>query len=319
MFSVWGQDEYHDFSGPDQVARVAESLARGPDLVLAAGLLATAAFVRTNVRPARLFFDLDNIEHMILWRTITAPPFWPGKLLYATHLPALFRAERRAAKLADATFVCSEPDRRYLRRLGMGRKIEVVPNGLPVPATPAPPAPQPTVLYLGTYGYKPNRDAADRLVQQIWPLIRDRVPGARLLIAGKGSEQLASFRSAPPDVTFTGYVEDLDALYAMSRVVACPIMVGAGTRLKLVEAASYGRPMVSTRVGAEGLDFEADRELLLRDDDAGFAEACAMLLRDDVACVRLGSAARAKMMALYGAGEIGSRITRMMGSGARSG
>ena len=171
------------------------------------------------------------------------------------------------------------------------------------------------MLFLGTYGYQPNCDAAERLIRHIWPPVRERVPEARLLIAGKGSERLASFKDAPPGVTFTGFVDDLDGLYAMSRVVACPLTAGGGTRLKLVEAASYGRPMVSTRVGAEGLDFEADREIVLRDDDAGFADACVHLLRDDAACDRLGRAARAKMQARYGMDEIAARVARIMTAG----
>ena len=312
VLSVWQQDDYYDYSGAEQSARVAESLARGPDLVLASRLLAMGAFLRTRSRPARLFLDLDDIEHKSRLRTALAPPFWPGKALYTTHIPSILLAERRAARMAEATFVCSELDRRYLQRLGMGRNVEVVPNGLAVPPSPAPPAPNPTVLYLGTYGYQPNCDAADRLIRQIWPLIREQMPEAQLLIAGKGPERIASFRSAPRGVTFTGFVDDLGQLYAESRVVACPITVGSGTRLKLVEAASYGRPMVSTSVGAEGLDFEADREILLREDDAGFAEACVDLLRDEAACTRLGDAARAKMKACYGAPEITARITQIM-------
>ena len=310
--SVWQQDDYYDFTGPEQLTRVAESLARGPDLVLASGLLAMGALIRARIRPRRFFLDLENIEHKTRLRATFAPPFWPGKLLYTTHIPSILLAERRAAKMAEATFVCSELERRYLQRLGMGRNVEVIPNGLPIPPSPAPPAPEPTVLYLGTYGYQPNCDAADRLIKQIWPLIRAQMPEARLLIAGKGPERIASFGSAPPGVTFTGFVEDLDQLYAESRVIVCPITVGGGTRLKLVEAASYGRPMVSTQVGAEGLDFEADREILLRDDDAGFAEACVLLLRDEAACTRLGEAARAKMKARYGAAEVAARITQVM-------
>ncbi len=310
--SVWQQDEYFDYTGPEQSARVAESLARRPDIVLASNLLAMSAFFRAKSPVSRLFLDLENIEHKTRLRAALAPPFWPGKALYTTHVPSIFVAERRAVRMAEVTFVCSELDRRYLRRLGIGRNIEVVPNGLPIPAEPAPPAPDPTLLYLGTYGYQPNCDAADRLIRQIWPLVRAQLPEARLLIAGKGPERIASFRSAPPGVTFTGFVDDLDQLYAASRVVACPITVGGGTRLKLVEAASYGRPMVSTQIGAEGLEFEDGREILLRDDDSSFAEACILLLRDQATCTRLGEAARVKMKARYGAEDAVARIAQLM-------
>jgi len=155
-------------------------------------------------------------------------------------------------------------------------------------------------------------------VARIFPLIRKQVPSARLVIAGGSPERIASFRSAPPGVEFTGFVQDLDKLYAESRVIACPVTVGTGTRLKLVEAASYGRPMVSTRLGAEGLAFENGREIVLRDDDEGFATACANLLHDDAACARLGMAARARMKASYAAEGIVDQIAGIMGRSSQT-
>ena len=274
--------------------------------------------MRTGAKPTRLFFDLDDIEHRKLIRTTKVPPHGPGKLLYAAHVPPLLLAERRAARMADATFVCSEEDRRYLQSIGMNRGVTVVPNGLPVPANPAPPCPDPTILFLGNYGYEPNRRAADRLVSCIFPLIRQQVPAARLIIAGGFPERIASFRSAPPGVEFAGFVQDLGKLYAESRVIACPITVGTGTRLKLVEAASYGRPMVSTRLGAEGLEFENGREIILCDDDGEFATACANLLHDDAVCARLGMAARARMKASYAAKGIIEQIASIMGRSSQT-
>lgn len=316
--SAWGQEEFYPPTGPDQVARVAEHLADRPDLVFVSRLLAMGSLMRTGAKPPRLFFDLDDVEHRKLVRGAMQPPHGPGKLFYAAHALQLTLAEWRAARMADAMFVCSEEDRRYLRRIGMGRNVTVVPNGLPMPLDPAPPCPNPTILFLGTYGYAPNRAAAHRLVTRIFPLIRQQVPEVRLIVAGSSPEQIVSFRSAPPGVEFTGFVPDLDKLYADSRVVVCPITVGGGTRLKLVEAASYGRPMVSTRVGAEGLAFEDGREIILRDDDDGFAAACVSLLNDDDACARLGQAARAKMQASYAAEAIIDQIAGLMAKHGRS-
>ncbi len=299
------------------MARVAESLAKRPDLVFVSRLLAMGPLMRSGIKPARLFFDLDDIEHRKLIRDTREAPRGPGKLVSPAHVLQLMLAERSAARIADATFVCSEEDRQYLGRIGMSRGVAVVPNGLPVPPNPAPPCPNPTILFLGTYSFGPNCAAAHRLVTRIFPLIRQQVPEARLIVAGGFPERIASFRSAPPGVTFTGFVPDLDKLYADSRVVAGPITVGTGTRLKLIEAASYGRPMVSTRLGAEGLAFEDGREIMLCDDDEGFAAACVTLLRDDAACARLGAAARARMKASYAAESIVDQIAGIMGRGGQ--
>ncbi len=310
--SAWGQPEYYHSTGPSQAAAVAELLARRPDLVLVSRLMAMGAVMQSGIRPPRLFFDLDDIEHKKLTRIMRAPPLAPGKLLYAAHVPSLLLAERRALRMADATFVCSEEDRRHLQRLGMGRGVTVVPNGLPVPAHPALPCPEPTILFLGAYGYDANCDAAHRLVTRIFPIIRQQVPAARLIVAGALPQRIPSFGSAGDGVEFTGFVPDLDALYARSRVIACPVITGSGTRIKLLEGAAYGRPMVSTRLGAEGLSFQDGRDLLLHDDDAGFAAACAGLLRDDAACARLGAAARVRMRADYADEGIIGRIAGIM-------
>ncbi len=75
-------------------------------------------------------------------------------------------------------------------------------------------------------------------------------------------------------------------------MVCCPILSGGGTRVKLVEAAAYGKPMVSTRIGAEGLELQDGQDFLQRDDPKAFADACVRLLQSDELCERLGAAAR---------------------------
>lgn len=310
--SAWGQEDAYYATGPAQVAKVAERLARCPDLVFVSRLSAMGAFMQTRTIPPRLFFDLDDVEHRKLIRTMKEMPRSLGKYAYMTHAAQLILAERWAVRTADATFVCSEEDRQYLGQLGMRRGVAVVPNALPVPVEPAPSCPDPTILFIGGHGYQPNAVAAERLATRIFPLIQHQVPAARLIVAGSSPERIPSFRSPPPAVEFTGFVPDLDKLYARSRVVTCPITTGGGTRIKLVEAASYGRPMVSTRLGAEGLAFEDGREIMLRDDDIGFAAACVSLLRDDAACARLGEAARAKMQALYADKAIVHQIAGIM-------
>ena len=192
-----------------------------------------------------------------------------------------------------------------------GDAVQVVPNALPVPAAPPGLVGGKTVLFLGDMGNAPNVLAAERMARHIWPLIHARIPDARLIVAGKGSDQLPTARAGLRNVEFLGFVANLDELYARSRVVCCPITVGGGTRLKLVEAASYARPIVSTRLGAEGLSLRDGHEALLRDDDAGFATACAALLRDDALCVRLGEAGRSVMTQAYDVQHVENRIACM--------
>jgi glycosyltransferase involved in cell wall biosynthesis len=117
---------------------------------------------------------------------------------------------------------------------------------------------------------------------------------------------------APENVEYLGYVRDLDGLYANTRVVCCPMLNGGGTRVKLIEAAAYARPMVSTHIGAEGLDFEDGKEILLRDDDESFAEACTILLQDATVRRTMGLAARMRMQELYDADRTADKIRALM-------
>ncbi len=319
IFSIFSQPDFRPFSGQRQVAAVRACLGRQPDLVYVQYLSAMCPLLRCGQALPPTFFDLDSIDHMMRLRSVFHRPLWPGKLAYATHVPAIFAAERSAAARARATCVCSDLDRHHLRRLGIRSNIVVVPNAVPVRDKIEPLPAEKTVMFIGVYDYPPNLDAVERLVNRVWPAVRQRVPDARLLIAGRGGEHHPVFRQHVPGVEFLGFVPDLDALYARSRVVCCPLSVGAGTRTKLVEAAAYGKPMVSTRLGAEGLEFVPEQEILLRDDDAAFADACARLLEDDDLCAKLGSAAHSRMVSLYDMSKIEARIADLMEDVLRSG
>jgi glycosyltransferase involved in cell wall biosynthesis len=148
-------------------------------------------------------------------------------------------------------------------------------------------------------GYRPNAQAADSLAQEIWPAVRARVPAARLAIVGPGREHTASYHSPDESVTFTGFVDDLQPWYRRARVVCCPIHHGGGTRVKIIEAAAHAKAIVSTRMAAEGLNFEDGREIILRDAPAELAQACVHLLGDPNAAAELGRAALQKARGTY--------------------
>jgi len=299
--SIGEQPEFYHYAGRPQVEAVRRELAAGPDLVFAHRLSAMIPVLRSGLRPANLFFDLDDLEHKVRLRSSLLPPLSPGKLARLAHLPALVLAEARAVALSRAAFVCSEADRRDLARLvpSLRERIRVVPNAVDIPSPREGPLPAPTVLFLGDLRYAPNRTGAERLIRKIWPRVMARRPDARLIIAGPWPEGLASFAAAPVGVEFTGFVEDLPALYRRARIVACPLDTGGGTRIKLIEAAAYCRPIVSTTIGAENLGLNDGEDLLLRDTDEAFAEGVDMLLGDPGFGERLARSAHGKVARTY--------------------
>jgi glycosyltransferase involved in cell wall biosynthesis len=299
LFSILFRPRFSRFAGKPQVKAIEASLLRQPDLVFVHRLAAMCPLFRVRSKLPPVLFDLDDVEHRVKFRMALVSKSWYSMLGHILQVPALIAAERRAAKLSARTFVCSELDCRYLKRVGGGAGVVSVPNSLPIPAQIPVLTSQQTILFLGGHHYEPNAEAAERLISCIFPIVRNHIPTARVIIAGNAPECIPSFHRKPAGVEFTGIVADLANLYERSRVLCVPLSIGGGTRLKLIEGASYGKAMVSTTIGAEGLLFDDGTEILIRDDDAGIAEACMRLLSDDLLARRLGERARRKAQGLY--------------------
>lgn len=288
---------YRNYLGSHQLESLRACLNEHPPAAIFSQRLATMAMLTRIARSVSLptiFFDLDDLEHVSLHRSAAELLSWKSRWFHYFQLPALIAEERRAIALAQRSFVCSDIDLRKLARLAMADRVMVLPNSVDIPNAFTPPARAPMLLFVGIFSYDPNSAAAEYFIDTIWPRIRAQVPDACVIFAGAHPEHVSHYREPPPGVAFPGFVRDLSDLYADARVVVCPIRTGGGTRVKIIEAAAYARPVVSTTLGAEGLGFENGAEILLRDDDKGFAEACIELLSDYSACVRIGRAARAR-------------------------
>jgi glycosyltransferase involved in cell wall biosynthesis len=289
---------FRSYLGSRQKQALERCLAKSPDFVFFHRLQTMRAAMSTALNGARIFLDLDDVVYRCFAREVRQPPRWRLKPLLYLQVPGLWWREREAIKRCTRAFVCSEADRQLLRR-GMGvRNVAVIPNAVPRIAERALTT-QPNVLYIGAYSYEPNVVAAEYLIREVWPLLQRLSPEARLLIAGPGAEAIPSFQERPPGVEFLGFAPDLGRLYEQTRVVCCPIQSGGGTRIKILEAASYGVPVVATTIGAEGIDLVPQREILIRDQPLELAQACAELLADDGRATRVGAAARKRVRRVY--------------------
>ena len=136
-------------------------------------------------------------------------------------------------------------------------------------------------------GWKPNVDAAVWLGREVWPLVRERMPEARLSLVGR--EPSAEVRAlAAPDIEVTGTVPDVRPYLAKARVALAPLRSGGGTRLKVLEALDAGRPIVSTTIGIEGLEDLVGDGALVADDAQGFADQVVELLSDPERAAKAG-------------------------------
>lgn len=308
LLDLGRQHPFRRYTSRSVVRGLAGHLVPRPDFVFVDRLEAMLPLLGVSGPQPRVLFDLNDVEHKVRIGQLGGGPFTLRTALQAVKLPALVMAERRAVRTAAVTAVCSDLDRAHLDRLGFAKTVVTVPNAVALPGVVPGVVSAPTLLFLGGCAYLPNVEGAERLVRRIWPLVRAAIPEARLILAGARTDLLPSRAEFPSGVEYRGFVHDLDALYAESRVVTCPLLNGGGTRLKLVEAAAYARPMVSTAKGAEGLAFKDGQDILLRETDEAFAEACVSLLRDDLSCARLGAAARQTMARLYEVGAVERQI-----------
>jgi glycosyltransferase involved in cell wall biosynthesis len=288
------------------LAALRGALAEKPGLVLVHRLssMAVVLEVAAELGDLPVFFDMDDIEHVAWTRRLLRDPAWPWERLLLLQTPRLILAEVKAMRLAQRTFVCSEPDRRYLARLVGGGRVQTVPNSVSFPALPAADETEPLVLFVGSMASRPNAQAVDSLIHSIWPRVRAAMPDARLAIIGQGAELTASYPPRDPSVSFLGFVDDLAAWYRRARVVCCPIYHGSGTRVKIIEAAAHRKAVVSTPMGAEGLSFVDGEEIVLRKAPTDLASACVELLRDPSAASRLGAQARQRALQLYDRGVV---------------
>ncbi|MEL7058612.1 MAG: glycosyltransferase [Acidobacteriota bacterium] len=236
----------------------------------------------------------------LLWTQVRrrAGRRWPGRLRAMLREGLARRYELRLLSRARLVWVCSTLDARRLASAGFsgqavvtGRpSVVVVPNVAPPPAAttavPSTRARPPTALFVGTMGYHANRSGIRWFAEEIWPRVRERLPTARCRIVGRWPAW------SPPPATLdqpglevAGFVDELAPEWRGADVFVCPLRVGSGTRIKILEAWSQRLAVVSTSVGAEGLiepsDGGADGPpALLADDPEAFAEATVRVLAE---------------------------------------
>jgi len=190
------------------------------------------------------------------------------------------RFERRVIADVDAVIVFSERDRAALAPISSGRPIVRIGIGTHLPATPLDPlgtSSPARLVFVANFMHPPNVDAAERLVTHIFPQVRARVPSVVLAIVGANPP--ASFTSSVSDgVTITGRVPDVVPWMNDAAVVVAPLRVGAGMRVKVVEALAYGKAVVASPRGLEGLDVTDGVHVAVAETDAEFVTRIVELL-----------------------------------------
>ena len=258
------------------------------------------AHYRLRTAPAgqprpRLVLDEHNVEYDLL-RQVAGGEIGLGRRIYtALNWRKLRREETEAWRTFDGVTVTSPHDEAIVRAAVPGGRTAIIPNAVDVESfRPAPGDPAPdgrTLLFFGAINYFPNTDGILHFLRDTWPLVAARHPEARVKIVGhRPPPSVLEYRG--PRVEVTGFVEDLRPHLASAAAVIVPLRMGSGTRLEILEAMAMSKAVVSTQVGAAGLEVASGRELLLADEPEAFAAAVGELLDAPARAAELGRAAR---------------------------
>jgi glycosyltransferase involved in cell wall biosynthesis len=213
--------------------------------------------------------------------------------------------EGAALRGYDKVIAVSERDALHFGRAYGVVGAEAIPTGVDLDSFAWQPPPEasatPTVVFTGSMDAPANSGGVQWFVQQVWPRVVAALPQARFVVVGRNppaSLQALARRSA--NVELTGFVEDVRPHIRAAHVSVIPLLVGGGTRIKAFEAMALGSPVVSTRVGIEGLDVRAGEHFLEQDAPEGFADAVLRLLRDAGARNAMSRTARALVEERFG-------------------
>jgi polysaccharide biosynthesis protein PslH len=249
--------------------------------------------------------DEHNIEYDILRRTAKASTGAARTVYNAFNWRKLAREERSAWRRFDGVTLTSARDEQLLHEDFPSCRTAVIPNGVDVNEFPRSSGAidADSLVFFGAINYFPNADGVMYFADEVFPTVRRRRPAASFRVIGPGASPEVLQRQHN-GVEIVGMVDDVNPYIDRAAVVVVPLRIGGGTRLKIVEALSKGKPVVSTRLGAEGLDVVDGKHLLLADEPQEFADQVERVLADSDLAQRLGAAGRRLMEDRYSWGTI---------------
>jgi glycosyltransferase involved in cell wall biosynthesis len=275
-----------------------------PDLVFYENLEAVGFFssiVRKQLPTAMQVYDAHNIDSE-LWKQLAAAE---DNTVFKTYAANALLAETHLYKRVDAFCCCSEADREKLFALNKGRLPGfTISNGVDTNAKPFDKNPlkhsQQEILFCGSLDYYPNEEGLIWFYEHVFPLIKKAIPEAVLTLVGASAKNERNQKLWDDhSVHAYGSVADLQPFYYAGGVCIAPLLSGSGTRLKILEAMSFGNPVVSTSVGAKGIEAEDGIHILIATDSKDFANQVLALMKNKALFDKTRQNARQLVSSVY--------------------
>lgn len=216
--------------------------------------------------------------------------------------------EAEALGAFDHVLPITPQDERRLRQLSSGIRTTTVPGGVDTGSSPRSGMPESdTVLFLTNYEWPPNRDSLTFFLKEVLPHLRRLRPGVRVLVVGKGTEMLRP-GNVDQGVEVCGYVENLRDVADRAAIAVIPLRIGSGMRMKLLSLMALGMAVVSTSVGAEGVEGKTGEHFVIADAPEEFAAEVGRLLCSPGESARLGRNALSLVERKYSWRSVGEEV-----------
>jgi polysaccharide biosynthesis protein PslH len=249
--------------------------------------------IRKNTK-APVVLRAHNIEHKI-WQRIAENCENPVKRIYLNHLyKALKRFEVGILNKIDGVIAITPVDARNLDRLSHSTNIISIPFGINLDTLPSDPV-QPSeasLFHIGSMNWFPNEEGIRWLITEVWPHLSQRLPQVELHLAGRYMPEWLS-KITLPRVVVEGEVPDVWEYMQKFSIMVVPLFSGSGIRIKIVEAMAAGKAIVTTVIGAEGINYENGQDMIIAKDAKSFSDAIFRLCMDKDLRDKLGKNARA--------------------------
>jgi glycosyltransferase involved in cell wall biosynthesis len=263
---------YEYLGGPDR-GLVAQLAARSTyDLIWFASTRMAVLFAAGARTPTVV--DGDDFAYVRESQVLHAEPWYGAKIWNYMNIAKLRRVELSLHRRVSCVLRCSAAD----AARHPASRVAVVPNGTTVPAS-IERTPGDRLVFVGDLGYLPNRYGLEWFLAHVWPAVRADIPDARLDVIGRHASDALQRRHGQDGITVHGFVDALAPYYRDASASIVPVHAGSGTRLKILESLAHAVPVVSTSLGAFGLDIAADAGLTIADAPDAFARACVRALR----------------------------------------
>ncbi len=285
---------------PEMFQRLGEMVRRHPyDVVISEySMVAQYLYQNSDLQGIKRVMSVHECYYLARKKAFQVQRFSREGLSALFYLKGLKRYEFALYRSADKVLTLTPQGRDELLSIAPDLDISVVPHGVDIEqfCVSQECSKEQAVMFLGNYPHDPNRDAVIYFYQRIWPRVREEVKDAKFYVVGKDpTPDLLELAEKDPSVVVTGTVEDVRPYFERSKVFVCPVRIGGGFRGKILEAMAMGLPIVSTSLGAEGVDATDGKEMYIADQPEDFARKVVELLGDDGLCQRMGEEARRKV------------------------